>query len=724
MRAITILTHSHHVYSAFFWSYAPGVDQRFASPDGGRDTPMDYDDNDFQGQNLHLAGEGSSKFSPVLRPYALPKFDFDDSLHGHLRFDSLVENEVFLGIPSQEDNQWIEDFSRGSSGIEFSSSAAESCSISRRNNVWSEATSSESVEMLLKSVGQEEMVPGETIVEESDTCDELGSLNKQMEPNLNIDDGMKGVIDLHPALPPDGFLENSSGLNEGAGGECPHVERTSQTQEAEPSNCGSSSELDPNAVSEKCGLFVTQKNLGIDKKCDNANQGEVDILVNESLDKKMQKDPSVSGMQIDNVDSSSQDIIASVGELNNQEIPHQVSDVSFKNANGSPKDIGKEVEEHHVVSNEANMNDQDLKVHIASKLESVEGNAGETRVNNCEEPSSLPAKGDADLQIAVGCSEDVLSTDPVQGSKCGVVDSSKSTEIKQQFNGNMHEESPVMCSNDQDDGKKNNYAENLSNLMVVCSSTELLVGKHGIENLKGVNHSSGIHKEDSNNICRIPPQICEGDLISNQLDVQCVQNVSFNKKGNVKLPTDSNNMDCDTVGSLNMDKKVGYLSLDKSIKENDIIVDGSEYDTTASKEPALDVALETTNLASNNTLDGVPSLSGSGANADEVHDHSEEQKLPLLVEGFMHLAKKEETKVEVLTEASSLTLKECLDGASDPVKEDNNAEAVVVLENHEEATIEKNLEVVSFRSRRCSTNSKQRQEANRIYTCILDGILC
>ena len=66
---------------------------------------MDYDDNDFQSQNLHLPGEGSTKFPPALRPYALPKFDFDESLQGHLRFDdSLVETEVYLGIGSNEDD--------------------------------------------------------------------------------------------------------------------------------------------------------------------------------------------------------------------------------------------------------------------------------------------------------------------------------------------------------------------------------------------------------------------------------------------------------------------------------------------------------------------------------------------------------------------------------------------------------------------------------------------
>ncbi|CAL8994632.1 unnamed protein product [Prunus brigantina] len=52
------------------------------------------------------------------------QFDFDDSFQGHLRFDNLVETEVFLGIENSETDHWIEDFSCGSSGIEFNSSAS------------------------------------------------------------------------------------------------------------------------------------------------------------------------------------------------------------------------------------------------------------------------------------------------------------------------------------------------------------------------------------------------------------------------------------------------------------------------------------------------------------------------------------------------------------------------------------------------------------------------
>ncbi|XP_024004722.1 uncharacterized protein LOC18029435 isoform X2 [Eutrema salsugineum] len=143
---------------------------------------MEYDDNDFQNQNLHLAGEANNKFPPVLQPYALPKFDFDDTLNTHLRFDNLGESEVFLGIEGNEDSNWIEDFSRGSSGIVFSSGATESCAISRHTNVWSEATSLESVEMLLNSVGQDEVIVRENTIKKSDTLDELVCTMEQSEP--------------------------------------------------------------------------------------------------------------------------------------------------------------------------------------------------------------------------------------------------------------------------------------------------------------------------------------------------------------------------------------------------------------------------------------------------------------------------------------------------------------------------------------------------------------
>ncbi|CAK9181919.1 unnamed protein product [Ilex paraguariensis] len=411
-----------------------------------RDTPMDYDDNDCQGQNLHLAGEGSSKFSPVLRPYSLPKFDFDDSLQGHLRFDSLVENEVFLGIPGQEDNQWIEDFSRGSSGIEFGSSAAESCSISRRKNVWSEATSLESVEMLLKSVGQEEVAPGETAIEESDAGDKLGSVTKQMEPNLKLDDEMEDVTDPHPAVPPDEFVENFSGVNESAGYKGPVVKCTSQTQEAELSAYGISSDLDPNTVREKGGLFVTHENLGIDRNCDDAMQNKIDTITQED-----------SGMQTTNGDSSSENVVAITVKLSNQEIPHQVSDSILVNTIDFSKETDEGVEEDCVPSKAVNMDDQILggpavgscpdnlngPTCVALKVLSVEEHAVETSITNLDEPSMVREWRD-DIKTAEDCNEAVFSKGSVEGSRHEIFFLSDGKESSRQFKSNVHGESSVV----------------------------------------------------------------------------------------------------------------------------------------------------------------------------------------------------------------------------------------------------------------------------------------
>lgn len=422
---------------------------------------MDYDDNDFQSQNLHLAGEGSTKFPPVLRPYALPKFDFDDTLQGHLRFDSLVETEVFLGIESNEDNQWIEDFSRGSSGIEFNSSAAESCSISRRNNVWSEATSSESVEMLLKSVGQEETILRQTIVEESDACDELGSLTKQMEPSLKHDDDILPKIgddtDVKSTLPQDEIPENFSVLKEDIPVE-PCVEDTSKTHEDEFSVDGRSGEPDPNAVSVKGGLPMIEEDPFADSKSNVADRRNINPLVDEYVDHKTQEDFSASGMQVDNMVPCAQNIISSGGELNNEDLQHEIHDVGNMNLDGMQAGNDEQKEGFHVLSIEAENLDGNAvesgTFHLenplgsTSKVESVkEGNDIENRIINVGEPSSLVNKIVSALHTAEQCTEDLDSRIPVETRKCDAV-LFKDTEFVEPSKVNTHEVSPLAFEGD------------------------------------------------------------------------------------------------------------------------------------------------------------------------------------------------------------------------------------------------------------------------------------
>ncbi|XP_009400640.2 uncharacterized protein LOC103984704 isoform X2 [Musa acuminata AAA Group] len=117
---------------------------------------MDCDDNDFQNENFQLIGEDNDGFPRSLQSYA-PKFDIDDHFQTHLRFDSLAETGLLLGIQGEENN-WIEEFSPRNSAIEFGSSASHTCSLSGHDINWSNAPSSESVQMLVKSVEKDEKV--------------------------------------------------------------------------------------------------------------------------------------------------------------------------------------------------------------------------------------------------------------------------------------------------------------------------------------------------------------------------------------------------------------------------------------------------------------------------------------------------------------------------------------------------------------------------------------
>ncbi|KAL1087724.1 hypothetical protein V6Z11_D08G202600 [Gossypium hirsutum] len=284
---------------------------------------MDNDENDSQSHNRHLAGEGTINF---LLFYALMLSQdlIFDNLHGHLRFDSLVETEVFLGIESSEDNQWIEDFSRGGTGIAFSSSAAESCSISRCNNVWSEAASSESVEMLLKSVGQDETIPVQTISKNSDACDELGCLINQMEPTLKHGDGGLSKVgdDLQPALQSGEFPGKLPGLKDDVGGDHLLVEDLN---------------------TRNTDLPVTKRD---DSKEHSVNENLVEASVDQSVDDREQED-KCTGSQVDAVIHSVQNTYASNALIDSQDTTHLKHDLIDENVDGSASqnvDLSQEIQ--------------------------------------------------------------------------------------------------------------------------------------------------------------------------------------------------------------------------------------------------------------------------------------------------------------------------------------------------------------------------------------------
>lgn len=555
---------------------------------------MDYNDNEFQSQNLQLAGEGNTKFPPVLRPYALPKFDFDDSLHGHLRFDSLVETEVFLGIESNEDNQWIEEYSRGGSGIEFRTSAAESCSISRHINVWSEATSSESVEMLLKSVGQEENIPGKTIMRESDACDELGCVVKQMElgPKHNDDNLSKGgdVVDIRPIVPPDGV-----------GGGQPQADASFQKNKCESSVDGGLSDPVSDGISGKGDIVLSKEIYTVDQR-------KVDTFI-ESLNNRTEEDSSASGMQYDSVVTSGSNVSLSGCELNKQDAPPQKisssEDISG-NVDVLQTGISGQQQECHFVQGaetnypnlEGNIADTSIPNSqnpfcLASRMESLEeGNIIEAATGKAGESSNM-LKEDTDLHRVEGCNENVQSVNQVSLQEFEVGDTSKV---------NIHETSPVAlgCDNSSERVEVDNAIDSNSSLLppednkfstseaiknsdsygggifttnMEDSTTQLPSEKPVNLTSKGVNDVSEVRVQDSKVndstfIVAESVEVHEGNAVSRQSDNNCIAV----DKENTDLTSDHSNT---------------YEVVVEGSKENEMTASKSHSDATASKEPGM-----------------------------------------------------------------------------------------------------------------------------------------
>ncbi|XVF51759.1 hypothetical protein PTKIN_Ptkin04bG0210300 [Pterospermum kingtungense] len=522
---------------------------------------MDYDDNDFQSQNLHLAAEGNSKSPSVLRPYALPRFDFDDNLHGHLRFDSLVETEVFLGIESSEDNQWIEDFSRGSTGIAFSSSAAEPCSISRRNNVWSEAASSESVEMLLKSVGQDETIPGQTISKDSDATDELSCIIKKMEPSLKHEDSGFSRVgdDLEPALQTGEIPGKFSGLKFDVGGDHQVVEDISQTHESDPSFGGAFKDT----ITRNTDLPMTERDESKDGEKIIVNEYQVESSVDQSVDNRGLEDKFASGSQVDTVISSVQNTCASSSLVDSQDSKHLKNDAIGENVDSLERenvDLSQQVrvDGENLIEN-ALASSHVLKRSPLDMQSKEDGNAIENSTSSVGEPLDGVLKGNSD-NVVEGCSEGLGLDTPLQTgiSKDTVLSEGKDmspmpyvgdttlkgseSEVSDTNTRNCTSLESKMEHKTCDSVEKRHLSES------DCHPDMKILSRKSEKSLLLVEDSKGSKAEDEgpHNILEEEPMIIreEYTVAEHKDDYKCDQSVSSVAKQNTKLPSDCSNTDC------------------------------------------------------------------------------------------------------------------------------------------------------------------------------------
>ncbi|CAN4127642.1 unnamed protein product [Withania somnifera] len=658
---------------------------------------MDYNDNDYQS---HLAGEDSSKVSSVLHPYALPKFDFDDSLQGHLRFDSLVENEVFLGIPTQEDNHWIEDFSRGSSGIEFSSSATDSCSIPRRNNVWSEATSTESVEMLLKSVGQEEMVPGNTVIEESDAGNELGCLIEPAESSLKLDDKRDDVKDSSSAAPLDESVEFTGSFSrcERTKREGIHIVCAPEKQVVEPIADGCS-----DIAGERCSGVNTEENLQTEIKNVHENLGEAKTLQSGSLPDNRQA--SIPVIRIWRFFSSQ----------------HNSTNCHSGNTSGLPSEHHKPEEKQISVSKELTMGDEKSRgcavesetctsnasppSIAASKLEVVKELPTETRMTKSKEPCvqrkecSLTTEGCKEDTSSIEAAETVSSKGlkdniPAEGNSipCGVEEAPVSqncldTRDTENQEGSSKGQMEVVSAMQMSDGritsteKEENNLDSHSPLNLVTS--EAYTSSEISETSKQNNGNGMYSLEGPRNIqeASVSAELVERPVPENLetgYDAERVSERNACAGDDVSLSVDAGSMDICDVDTTNVDVSGGKEKEEVRQVENErerscvhahgvrsSSVEGesekghgSQFESSTLNNQASDVRLDGRNLILGGDSVSVPLLSGSGAIATEIIDHDKKLKPMSVLEGSDHSAGKEEMQVVLGAEAELSTLKE------------------------------------------------------------------
>ncbi|KAK7330776.1 hypothetical protein VNO77_24976 [Canavalia gladiata] len=666
------------------------------------DTPMDYDDNDFQSQNLHLAGEGSTKFPPVLRPYALPKFDFDESLQGHLRFDSLVETEVFLGIESNEDNQWIDAYSRGTSGIEFSSTAAESCSILRHNNVWSEATSSESVEMLLKSVGQEEFIPRETVIQESNACDELACLAKQMEPDPKPDNKNEFKDNATDLQSPGCIHENLSGLKE-------DVERQSLTgvSQCELSIDGSLSNLQPHDMHGNIDLPQSRGILFTDGKSNDTYQRKFETVADGSLKEKTQEDLSASGVKASITATSTENISSTCDVLNIQNVQNQVDGMGDEELSSFQIQTNKQGLESSMINKDSDVdttldaNVDGGEVHHSDNPpcsmpmeETVEGGnvveGPDPAGSNLEGSLGMVSGGISDLQNAERCKEDTCFRDLSQGnakedamrgnqSALGTSDSPM-VAIKDDSSSVRHivkvSNSDCTCPNFQQNVgtvekacsessfSKEKELLNISDQMdreVLLSKSEASMSAVGDDNTSTVSKGNNDSKEGvfsslgtvaSTTSCILgeTTQVCENNEPDEQGDHEnFCQDVSIVDQENKKAPFDSSLMHCDADQSNLADMGVSSSSPTAGSMETKLTISTVSVDVLPVNSSASQYILKNVSSTSSEIVD-VPPPPSRVVSTDEVTDHYAVQGMMLV--GSASIDEKEESKVKIADEAS------------------------------------------------------------------------
>ncbi|MED6146388.1 hypothetical protein PIB30_033997 [Stylosanthes scabra] len=607
---------------------------------------MDCDDNDFQSQNVHLAGEGSSKFPPALRPYAHPRSDFD----------SLVETEIFLGIENNKDNQWIEAYSRGSSGIQLCSTAAESSSMPRHNNVWYEATSTESVEMLLKSVAQEEFIPRQTAVQESDACDELACLAKQMESKRKPDNKNEIRNSLKDFQPTGSAPENLSELREDADVE-PSLAGLPKVHAGKLFIDGSSSTMQPH-ICKNIDLPVTESIVLTDGRSIDTHQCKVETLADSSLDEKTKDDSSASDVKTESTPSSTRIVSSTchdIQKVHNLVVaigaeltcsPLQTKKHDLESSVMNKDSVDTQILDGNAVSSDAHI----CSIPMEEGLESrsvVEDH--KTRVSSLKYSLGVVSDGISDLQKAERCSEDTCLRDLSQGIPNEDARLIEDAVVDDQSTLNTCDLQKVVTkdassSEAEVDSIKKNYSESIIskekeslNVDTEISFSQSEASTFAMEEGNNDSRTGGLSSSGMSHVTSSTKPCISGEAIrvceNNEPDRQgeneiIFQDVSVNGQDSIKFPLDSSQMQFDVDQSHHIDKGFGLSSQSTGNVEPEVAVSTVPADVMPENNSASHIRSE--NISSTTLEMDIPPIPSTVESTHEVTDQIEIQSMNVI----------------------------------------------------------------------------------------------
>ncbi|KAI3727454.1 hypothetical protein L6452_16068 [Arctium lappa] len=434
-----------------------------------------------------------------------------------------------------------------------------------------------------------------------------------MDPNLKQDDGKDHVIHAQKAMAPNKPRDNYSGFSASFDYEESHITFTSQSQEAQISG----GELDSVVLGKNCNFSEER----VDRICGDVNQ-EAENSAFELSKKELGDDLSTSKVECEDTGFTQNFSASKTSDLTKKSSSSEAS--SIKNKETSVDNpIGSDIRVETLTYNAE-------KPSVLSNVESLDKPSIEASIPVTESTSMYedslatpPVAGFVNVQAAEddNTEAEILAT-PESNIRSPSKVSDVQSRVEETENADVRDSQQatsdafeVSVGSDPSEMCKGSSIINLgANLTSKCSLAKFhagsIINKDLVVCSKTPKAQSGDFNKDKNLSTKLSGSVQVNDEIrsSEQSGICMDEDVTFNEGGDVRLSSDSSDMDIEIVGALDQKKVESTLSAE-DCKKPFVMAQGSEDDMTILAEPGA--AVESDSVSSPDTPDGVHLLSGS-----------------------------------------------------------------------------------------------------------------